>query len=216
MRMSIRVVAMAMAFTFTCALSVATFAAATEPRGTVPARDVRAPNTPERRPRATTRPRPGSVTPARGLQHPVHSNGEALRSTLRAPARGGGLRHPPMAGKTIAHHNPTPGGNAPNSAQGLPLSTGSPSAITPGGHVSGTQPVAPSSIAATGRVPGTQPIAPSAIAAGRGVTGPQSVASNGVPGNRRPPAGLVPIGGAVANHNATRSVLDGNSIHRRF
>ncbi len=171
---------------------------------------------PERRPPVTPRRRAGSATQARGLQHPVQSNGEALRSTLHAPAHGGGLRHPPMVGKTFARHNPTAGGNAPNSAQARPLSTGSPSAITASGHLSGTQPVAQGAIAATGRVPGTQPIAPSVITAGRGVIGPQSVASNGVPGNRRPPTGLVTIGGAVTNHNPTRGVLDGNSIHRRF
>ena len=219
MRMTIRVVAITMVFAFACALSVATFAAAAEPRGTVPARDARgvsAPNASERRPPATTRRRAGSVTQARGLQHPAQGNGEALRSTLRAPAHGAGLRHPPMAGKTIAHHNATASGNAPNSAQAPSLSTGSMSTIAASGHVSGSQPIAPSAIAAGGRVPGTQPIAPSAITAGRGVIGPQSVASNGVPGNRRPPTGLVTIGGAVTNHNATRGVLDGNSVHRRF
>jgi hypothetical protein len=171
----------------------------------------------ERRPPATPRRRAGSVTQARGLQqHPVQSNGEALRSTLRAPAHGGGLRHPPMAGKAFARHNPTAGGNAPNSAQARPVSTGSVSAIAASGHVSSTQPIAPSAIAASGRVSGTQPIAPSVITAGRGVIGPQSVGSNGVPGNHRPPTGLVTIGGAVTNHNATRGVLDGNSVHRRF
>ena len=191
-----------MAFAFASALSVVTFAAAAEPRDPVPARDakdVSAPNTSQRRPPATPRRRAGSVTQAPGPQHPVQNNGEALRSTLRAPAHGGGLRHPPMAGKATAHSRPIAGGSAPNSAQVRPLSTGSPSAISASGHV-----------------PGTQPVAPNAITAGRGMTGSQSVALNRVPANRRPPTGLVTIGGAVTNHNATRGVLDGNSVHRRF
>jgi hypothetical protein len=201
-RMAIRLVAMAFALAFACALSVVTFAATAEPRGTVPARDAReasAPNTPERRPPATPQRRAGSVTRARGLQHPVQGNGEALRSTLRAPAHGAGVSHPPMAGKTIAHHNATGSGNAPKSAQAPPLNTGSVSAT-----------------AASGRVSGTQLIAPRTITAGRGVIGPQSVASNGIPGNRRSPTGLVTVGGTVTNHNATRGMLDGNSVHRRF
>ena len=212
----------AMAFAFACALSVTTFAAAAEPRGTLPARDARdakgvsAPNTPERRPPATTRRRAGSVTQARGQQHPVQGNGEALRSTLRAPAHGVGLRHPAIAGKTIAHHNATASGNAPNSAQAPPLSTGPLTTIAASGHISSTQPVAPSAIAASGRVSGTQPNAPSPITAGRGVVGPQPVALTGVPGNRRSPTGLVTIGGVATNHNATRGMLDGNSVRRRF
>jgi hypothetical protein len=48
------------------------------------------------------------------------------------------------------------------------------------------------------------------------VTGNQAIASNGMPGNRRPPTGLVTIGGAVTNRNATRAVIDGNAVHRRF
>jgi hypothetical protein len=54
------------------------------------------------------------------------------------------------------------------------------------------------------------------ITANSRVTGTQAVASNGMPGSRRPPTGLVTIGGAVTNRNATRAVLDGNSVHRRF
>jgi hypothetical protein len=221
-RMTIRVVVMAMAFAFACALSVTTFAAAAEPRDPVPGRDARdardasAPNTSQRRPPATPPRRAGSVTKARGLQHPVQSNGEALRSTLRTPAHRGGLQRSPMTGKAIAHPHSIVGGNAPNSAQVRPLNTGSVSAMGASGHVSSTQPIAPSAMAASGRVSGTRPIGPSAITAGRGVIGPQSVPSNGVPGNRRPPTGLVAIGGAVTNHNATRGVLDGNSVHRRF
>ena len=54
------------------------------------------------------------------------------------------------------------------------------------------------------------------ITANSHVTGAQTVASNGMPGSRRPPTGPVTIGGAITNHNATRGVLDGNSVHRRF
>jgi hypothetical protein len=214
--MTIRVVAMACAFAFGCALSVATFAAEAAPRSTVSARDVDTPNTPERRPPATTRRGTGSVTQARGLQHPVHSNGEVLRSTLRAPAHGGGQKRPPMAGKAIPHPRPIASGNAPSSAQVSPSNTGSPSANITSGRMTGTQPIAPSALAASGHVSGTQPIAPSAITASRRVPGSQPLASNVVPGNRRPPSGLVTLGGAVTNRNATRGVLDGNSLHRRF
>jgi hypothetical protein len=48
------------------------------------------------------------------------------------------------------------------------------------------------------------------------VTGTQTIASNGMPRSRRPPTGLVTIGGAVTNRNATRGVLDGNAVHHRF
>ena len=54
------------------------------------------------------------------------------------------------------------------------------------------------------------------ITANSHVTGAQTIASNGMPGSRRLPTGLVTIGGAVTNRNATRAVLDGNSVHRRF
>jgi hypothetical protein len=54
------------------------------------------------------------------------------------------------------------------------------------------------------------------ITANSRVTGTQTIASNGMPGSRRPPTGLVTIGGAVTNRNATRAVIDGNAVHRRF
>jgi hypothetical protein len=54
------------------------------------------------------------------------------------------------------------------------------------------------------------------ITANSRVTGTQSIASNGMPGSRRPPTGLVAIGGAVTNRNAGRAVIDGNAVHRRF
>jgi hypothetical protein len=249
MRMTIRVIAIACAFAFACPLSVATFAAEAAARSTVPARDIGTPNTPERRPPATTRRGTGSVTQARGLQHPVHSNDEVLRSTLRAPAHGGGQKRAPTAGKAIARPH-SASGNAPNSALVPPSNTGSPSANTASGRmtgtqsiapnafaasgrvlgaqpiapsafgasdrVSGAQPTAPSALAASGRMSGTSPIAPNAITANGRVTGSQPLATNVVPGNRRPPSGLTTLGGAVTNRNATRGVLDGNSLHRRF
>lgn len=54
------------------------------------------------------------------------------------------------------------------------------------------------------------------VTANSRLIGTQTTASNGMPGSRRPPTGLVTLGGAVTNRNATRAVIDGNAVHRRF
>jgi hypothetical protein len=54
------------------------------------------------------------------------------------------------------------------------------------------------------------------ITASSRVSGGQTIASNSMPGSRRPPTGMATIGGAVTTRNATRAVIDGNSVHHRF
>ena len=228
MRMMVRIVAMVLAGT----LSAVAFAAAESNNSTgVPALDGNRPDRAADAPGNQAGPHQATPTQA-GLREAGPTQADPRQSKPRATVAGRDIRGPNAPGRTPPA---TPRGRTGSATQArgsqhamqdntaalrtalrAPVHRGQtrPSMVRQG--ATRPDPVSNSHVPSLANAPQLSASRTGVITANSRVTGSQTVASNGVPGSRRPPTGLVTIGGAVTNRNATRAVIDGNEVHRRF